>query len=712
MRWNNTFYYICLACNSMLLFLAFFGTQLQIPSWLQITGRMHPLMLHFPIVLLLLSIVWEMSTRGKSNPEYAGIGNALLLASAVSASFTALSGLFLSNEGGYDAPTLLLHKWSGIATSLLAFSWYVLRDRIRHTSVHTISIAALGVVLVTLAGHQGATLTHGENYLLAPVSDGKNQPAVAMEDALVFRDLVRPILQAKCMSCHNARKLKGDLNMETEASLLKGGKNGLLWDSTAEHFGLLLQRIHLPVAEKEHMPPQGKPQLTENEIRILYLWIKNGSDFTGKVVDLPENDSLKLLAAEFLKSQETEQYTFSAAGEATIRKLNNDFRVVHPLAVGAPALAVEFFGVAAFKSEFLQDLKEIREQMVELNLNKMPVQDADLKTITTFTSLRKLNLSATQITGATLSELKNLKTLRQLSLAGTSVKAADLEGLSDLPNLKVLYLWNTGVTEQEIADLQQRLPQTRLEYGFTGKDVVSKLNAAVIIGKDDVFNSSTKIMLKNFIKGAEVRYTLDGSVPDSLHSSLSTGDSISIDKTCILNTKTFLPGWISSDLATRSFFKAGITPDSVSLTFLPDPKYRGTGPNTLINNKIGDTEFKTNKWLGFRETNLECLLYFDQPTQISSVYVSALANIGSFIMPPAEIEIWGGTNKNKLVLLKTIRPEQSAKLAVSRVGYPCDFKSQKLKFLKIVVKPVKKLPMWHPQKGERGWVFVDEIFVN
>jgi hypothetical protein len=26
--------------------------------------------------------------------------------------------------------------------------------------------------------------------------------------------------------------------------------------------------------------------------------------------------------------------------------------------------------------------------------------------------------------------------------------------------------------------------------------------------------------------------------------------------------------------------------------------------------------------------------------------------------------------------------------------------------------PVSKLPAWHPGKGDKGWVFTDEVFVN
>ncbi len=709
---NTVLYNFCLAGNSLLLFLTLMGAHMELPAWLQVAGRMHTMVLHFPIVLLVLAAVWETTVQTKGNPLYYGLGNALLLATAVSAAAAAVMGLFLSNEGGYDADTLLWHQWSGIATSLLSFAWYVFRKRIRRSMISSVAVAVVGLAVLILAGHQGATLTHGENYLLAPIASGKEKPQVTLEEALVFQDLVRPVLEAKCMGCHNARKAKGDLNMETEASLLKGGKHGVLWDSTAEGFGRMMQRIHLPLAEKEHMPPQGKPQLTEDEIRILYLWIKNGAGFTQKIVDLPDNDTLRLLAADHFQKRETEQYTFPAADEATIQKLNNDFRVVHPLALHSPALAVDFFGVAAFKSEQLEELKVVKEQIVHLNLNKMPVGDADIKTIAQFSNLRTLNLSATQITGAALGELRQLKALRQLSLSGTSVKAADLEVLRELPGLSVLHLWNTGVSESEFSDLQQRLPHVRMEFGFYGKDVVAKLNTAVIECAADVFKDSTKFRLKNYIRGAVVRYTLDGSIPDSLHSPVSTGDSITVDKTCLLSTKTFLPGWISSDVATRNFYKAGLTPDSIALTYPPDPQYKGEGAKTLINNKIGDTEFKTNKWLGYRETNLECLLFFGRPTTLSSVYVSTLAQTGSFILPPAEIQVWGGPDKNRLVLLDQLRPGQPSKLAQYRVGYTCAFKSRRVSVLKIVVKPVAKLPKWHPQKGERGWVFVDEVFVN
>jgi uncharacterized membrane protein len=711
-NWKAHFYNFCFALNCLLLFLAIFGAKMEVPVVLQLAGRVHPLVLHFPIVLLLISGLWELGQRKTGNPFATNLGDTLLLSSAVSGVFTALMGLLLSNEGGYSEDTMVWHQWTGIAVSVIAWGWYSFRGFIRSSKALSMLIAGISWITLTFAGHYGATLTHGENYLFAPASKEIEKSVVPLEEAFVYEHLVRPILKEKCMGCHNSAKQKGELNMETEAMLLKGGKNGVLWDSTAKQFGLLLQRVHLSPEAEEHMPPKGKAQLTSEEILVLYHWIRQGANFSQKISDLPATDSLRLLAMTRLKSKEEVPYPFQAADEVTIQKLNNDYRAVVPAAMNSPALGVDFYGISAFKSSDLKDLEVVKEQIVHLNLSKMPLKDEDLKFIAAFTNLRGLNLSFTQITGATLGALNGLKNLISISLSGTSVKYSDLELLRNLTELSELYLWNTAVTPEEILQLQKSYPKIRIESGYNGKGVVAKLNAPIIEGDEQVFSTITRVKLKNFIQGAAVRYTLDGSVPDSLKSLLATGDSITIEKSCQLIAKAFLPGWISSEVSTRSFYKTGILPDSIVLLFPPNPQYKGEGPKTLANKKIGDTDFRTNKWLGYKETNLEALFLFTQPTTLSSVTFSTLVDIGSYIMPAAEIQVWGGNDPQHLTLLKKIIPPQPEKVGMPgyKTGFNCSFEAKKLRVLKIVAKPVKKLPAWHPGKGEMGWVFIDEVF--
>jgi cytochrome b561 len=67
------------------------------------------------------------------------IGEWLLLLSAFTAATTAILGLFLSREEGYDAEALMWHKWGGVTVSLLLLSWYGFRDRLSAIKAGTLS---------------------------------------------------------------------------------------------------------------------------------------------------------------------------------------------------------------------------------------------------------------------------------------------------------------------------------------------------------------------------------------------------------------------------------------------------------------------------------------------------------------------------------------------------------------------------------------------
>ncbi|WP_315820393.1 c-type cytochrome domain-containing protein [Paraflavitalea speifideaquila] len=127
----------------------------------------------------------------------------------------------------------------------------------------TLNAFALGITaILLLAAHWGGSITHGQNFVLAPITPEKQKQVPLLEEAVVYADIIEPVLQAKCMSCHNNSKAKGELIMDTKEALLKGGKSGALWDTTQADGGLLIQRVHLPEEAKKHMPPIGKPQLT------------------------------------------------------------------------------------------------------------------------------------------------------------------------------------------------------------------------------------------------------------------------------------------------------------------------------------------------------------------------------------------------------------------------------------------------------------------
>jgi hypothetical protein len=158
----------------------------------------------------------------------------LLWVCALSALVSTALGTLLIWPGGYSGEILSDHRWFGIATST-ACVWMLLAHHFsgwlgRFAYVFFL-VASLGLVAAT--GHYGGSLTHGEDYLTAylPVAlGGKPEPIPVdkgtKEDAAIYIAAIQPIIEAKCVECHNPSKSNGNLRMDTMALLLAGGKHG------------------------------------------------------------------------------------------------------------------------------------------------------------------------------------------------------------------------------------------------------------------------------------------------------------------------------------------------------------------------------------------------------------------------------------------------------------------------------------------------------
>ena len=133
-RRKNIIFNIILCLNCLLLLFVLAGDKLHIPAWLQVAGRMHPLVLHFPIVLLVLYILQSLLPQSTARTIFAGpegeAGSWLLLGAAFTSAITAVMGFLLSKEEGYNQQALWWHKWGGVAVSLFSFIWYAYKNTI------------------------------------------------------------------------------------------------------------------------------------------------------------------------------------------------------------------------------------------------------------------------------------------------------------------------------------------------------------------------------------------------------------------------------------------------------------------------------------------------------------------------------------------------------------------------------------------------------
>jgi hypothetical protein len=707
-KWKPAPVQVLIALNAMLLFFVLLEDHLSIPRWLQVAGRLHPAILHFPIVLIVAYTVclWL-------RPAF--FTDQLLLLAAFAAVITALAGLLLSAEGLYEGSAIQWHKWLGTLTALILMLLYLGRDSAILGKVRQKWLAILPLAAVITAGHFGGDVTHGAGYVLAPLRTAN--PTPPFEDALVYRDVVLPVFDARCIECHNSANSKGGLNMEDSLRFVTGGRNGKPWDTTAEGLGLLLHRIHLPPDDGKHMPPSDKTQLTAREAAILYAWIRDGAPFSRKIIDLDPTDTLRMIAARLLKSSGSERFDFPPADDKKIAALTSNYRTITPLANGSPALAVDFYGAAFFQPKQLQELSTIKEQIVSLNLDKMPVTDKDLPDIAKFSNLRRLNLDFTRITGAGLSTLTRLPHLQSLSISGTRINAADLDQLAAIPSLRKVYLWKTGIAASAIGQLQVRRKDLELITGFNGDTVRIKLNPPRLETDARIIrDTGISIRMRHFVPGATIRYTLDGTNPDS-GGQVYTVPFLVKDRSQF-QAKAYKPGWLPSDPTRATFYLQRYPPDSIHLLLPVDSNYLKISPHVLIDADKGDLGFGSGKWLGFRKNAFSAVLYYRKAVTIREVSFSSLVDIGSFIFPPTQLEVWAGPDEHHLKRLGTLTPVQPDSILGRKAmpayltEYRIEFPPQPVRCLKVIANPVAKLPDWHPGKGQHGWVFFDEILVN
>lgn len=708
---------LVLGLNVFILFFLLFEDRIVLPAFLQVLGRMHPLLLHFPIVLLILALVSELFGKHlQAPPEAAGkAGGVLLLASALTAALTVVFGLILSKEDGYGGSTMAWHKWTGVAISLSSAILFWYRQRQRPNL--RIFRAGLGLTCLTLliAGHLGASLTHGENFVLEPLIPTRTQP-VDPKTAVLFKDLVLPVLREKCFSCHNTDKAKGDLVLTDTASILKGGKDGALFVAGQPGESLLMERLLMDIGHKHHMPPKNKPQLEPAELALINAWIASGASFSVKLADLPPSDTLHTLAKAIYGEQQSSQretFTFPPADEAVISRLNNSYRVIAPLAIGSPALDVSFFNGSVFKRSSLEELQQIAPQVVYLNLSGMPLENADLELLKAFGNLRQLNLNYTPVTDEGLPALGALSQLHSLMLTGTGVTAAGIDSLVKLPQLKNLYVWNTEITEEQAKKWASDRPGLAVETGYYDDgSLILPLNEPVINPPEAFFREPFEMTLSHPIGGTELRYTLDGSEPDSLSSPLFS-KPIPITGNTLVKVRAFKKGWLGSKTVQLHFHKAAIQPDSVALETTPENDYAARGGRSLFDRSNGSLDRRDGEWLGYRGTQLVAKLLFKEPTHIHEVALNTLVFTSPHVFPPSAIEVWGGKEEGNMELLGSLRPEMPREhwQAATHI-YTCPLKKREVTVMRIVVRSVKAMPSWHQASGKPALVLVDEILLN
>jgi hypothetical protein len=700
--------------NLLLVFLLLFEDKVQVPVFLQVTGRMHPLVLHFPLVLLFVGIFLECLLRRKDYQHTATqkITSYVFYLFAVTASITALFGFFLYKEGSYLGEEVTLHKWAGTAVSVLAIPILWLMNRPARAFYYgTLVVSALCVIL---AGHVGAEVTHGDGFLTEPIRKvEKNIQVENADSAVVFRDVIQPILNEKCLNCHNPNRAKNDLILADYQSLMKGGETRNFIVAGQAEESLLYKYIVLPMNDSLHMPPKEKLQLDQEEIKLIGWWINTGAHADQKYVALPKVDSIQtIMLSKFLPKSGLDLLEIPFANPDEIKQVNNPYRTVQQISATKPYVAVFLGSKKDFSANDLTQLKEVGNQVVSIDMGNSHVKDEDLKHLKAFPHVQKLHLQNIPIGDEGVKHLKDLRFLDVLNLSGTKISAKTLNELSGWEHLKKLYLYNTAVSVDAVTSLKKFRPDLEVySTQFDLSDTVYNAQLTVPVVKIDssFFRKSASIEVKLSRGKVKYYYTLDGTEPTPDANLYS--EPFRVNESGEFKIKATMNGWADSKVATFPLLKVGTRPDRVTLEAKPDPKYSAKMDSTLVDGKAGSLDREDKQYLGFVNRDPEALFQMNSPKKLSHVTLSFLEDTEKGVFAPEHIEVWGGEDKNTLRKLGSMasalpRDKRPAMKGLMQVNFP----PQNVRFLRLKAKSFRTFPAWVQNKKDvKSSVFIDEV---
>lgn len=441
-------------------------------------GRFHPLLVHLPIGILLLACFFQLlAVREKYRVLQPAI-SIILFWGMLTAIASCITGYLLSSSGDYDETLVSRHQWLAIITAAAATAWYFLaqqKSTLKYQRVLPVSL----LLLIAVTGHLGGSLTHGSDYLTAAFNRGTETDTIVVkkaipnaQEAVVYADIIQPMLQTKCYSCHGASKQKGKLRMDKTDLLMKGGKDGAIIEAGKADESEMIKRILLEKADEHHMPPKEKSQLSEKEIALLHWWIATGASFEKKAKDLQQTEKIKPILTG-LQNTVTEKKAIAdvpsapveKAEDAAIKKLKERGIVVMPVALGSNYLLASFVSAENITDKEMPLLLPLKKQLVWLKLNNTKITDAAAAVLLQCSNLTRLELVNTGFTDRGVSQLAPLQQLQVVNLVGTKVTAAGLLSLKNAKQLQWLYFYKTSVTKADWAALQKSFPAVKLDSG-------------------------------------------------------------------------------------------------------------------------------------------------------------------------------------------------------------------------------------------------------
>jgi arylsulfatase A-like enzyme len=163
----------------------------------------------------------------------------------------------------------------------------------------------------------------------------------------------------------------------------------------------------------------------------------------------------------------------------------------------------------------------------------------------------------------------------------------------------------------------------------------------------------------------------------------------------------------------RLTFKHLAIGKKITLTKAPHTSYKGKGAATLIDGEAGTRFHNDGYWLGFEGDDVEMRIDLDKVITVNEVTVGAMHNPETWIFYPQYIEVsWSKDGNTYSAPVRLNIKEPAKPNTYQRKRFSIQQEDINARYLKVKVKNIATCPDWHHGKGNKAWLFIDEVTVN
>ena len=483
-------------------------------------GRLHPLLVHFPIALVLTALAIEFLGLIRRHPKPSTTAMICLLLGIVFAGLSIASGLAnheFESHGRLVEDTIQWHKWLGIATGSMGALALLLGGVslvFAAASVKPFYFFALfcSGALVGITGHFGGSIVYGGGYLSSIIWPEKEPPSAldppstnvvlsqnandsAQSPATVFFATdIKPIFESRCANCHGESRQRGQLRLDRFTAIFAAEQSDWVVQPYNPDASELFRRVTLPAGHEDAMPPKGE-RLSNDQIAGIRRWIDEGA----------HEQPIRATTQPHLQEDRQEPRTFDndpvLSGETAVQtrlprpdvdwasirshdpedtaqaltRLRESGAIAKRVFQGSDAMEVGFNLLGDHVSnDHLALLDGLESTLVWLNLADTSITDDGLVSLSAFSELRRVHLQRTNITNDGIEAIGALPEVHYLNLYGTQIDDAALPMLMEWPKLRDLYLWESGATLEGVRQFRQARPDVNVVYPVNTAPVQNK----------------------------------------------------------------------------------------------------------------------------------------------------------------------------------------------------------------------------------------------